>query len=63
MEMQQCFPLCDKAFNIAKNPKYNGYQRALASMVYNLFIKNLLALILLLCAEINLSVFVLKAKM
>ena len=51
--MQQCFPLCDKAFNIAKNPKYNGYQRALASMVYNLFIKNLLALILLLCAEIN----------
>ena len=62
MEMQQCFPLRDKAFNIAKNPKYNRYQRALASMVYNFFIKNLLALILLLCAEINLSVFVLKAK-
>ena len=60
--MQQCFRLRDKAFNIAKNPKYNGYQRALASVVYNFFIKNPLALILLLCAEINLSVFVLKAK-
>ena len=26
--------LRDKAFNIAKNPKYDGYQRELASMVY-----------------------------
>ena len=26
--------LCDKVFNIAKNPKYDGYQRVLASMVY-----------------------------
>ena len=26
--------LRDKAFNIAKNPKYDEYQRALASMVY-----------------------------
>ena len=26
--------LRDKAFNIAKNPKYDGYQRRLASMVY-----------------------------
>ena len=26
--------LRDKAFNIAKNPKYDGYQRKLASMVY-----------------------------
>ena len=26
--------LRNKAFNIAKNPKYNGYQRRLASMVY-----------------------------
>ena len=25
--------LHDKAFNIAKNPKYDGYQRDLASMV------------------------------
>ena len=27
----------DKAFNIAKNPKYDGYQRGLASMVYKYF--------------------------
>ena len=26
--------LRDKAFNIAKNPKHDGYQRGLASMVY-----------------------------
>ena len=26
--------LCDKAFNIAKNPKYDGYQCGFASMVY-----------------------------
>ena len=26
--------MCDKAFNIAKNRKYEGYQRVLASMVY-----------------------------
>ena len=26
--------LRNKAFNIAKNPKYNGYQKGLASMVY-----------------------------
>ena len=31
--------LKDKAFNIAKNPKYDGYQRALASMVYKFFDK------------------------
>ena len=31
--------LKDKAFNIAKNPKYDGYQRQLASMVYNFFDK------------------------
>ena len=27
----------NKAFNIAKNPKYDRYQRGLASMVYNFF--------------------------
>ena len=32
--------LRDKAFNIAKNPKYDGYQRGLASMVYQFFDKN-----------------------
>ena len=31
--------LRDKAFNFAKNPKYDGYRRALASMVYKLFDK------------------------
>ena len=29
--------LRDKAFNIAKNPKYDGYQRGLASVVYKFF--------------------------
>ena len=29
--------LRDKAFNIAKNPKYDGYQRGIASMVYKFF--------------------------
>ena len=29
--------LHDKAFNIAKNPKYDGYQHGLASMVYKFF--------------------------
>ena len=29
--------LRNKAFNIAKNPKYDRYQRGLASMVYNFF--------------------------
>ena len=31
--------LWDKAFTIAKNPKCDGYQRGLASMVYNFFDK------------------------
>ena len=31
--------LRDKAFNIAKNPRYDGYQRGLASIVYNFFDK------------------------
>ena len=29
--------LRDKTFNIAKNPKYDGYQRGLASVVDKLF--------------------------
>ena len=32
--------LQDKAFEIASNPKYDGYQIGLASMVYNFFDKN-----------------------
>ena len=31
--------LRDEAFNIAKNSKYDGYQRGLASMVYKFFDK------------------------
>ena len=33
--------LRDKAFNIAKNPKYDAYKRGLASMVSNFLIKSL----------------------
>ena len=32
--------LRDKALNIAKDPKCDGYQRCLASMVYNFFDRN-----------------------
>ena len=31
--------LREKAFNIAKNPKYDGYQRGLASIIYKFFDK------------------------
>ena len=31
--------LCDKAFNIAKNPKYDGYQLGHVSLVYKCFDK------------------------
>ena len=31
--------LRDEAFNIAKNPEYDGYQRGLVSMGYNFFDK------------------------
>ena len=33
--------LRNRTFDIAKNPKYDGYQRGLASMVYNFFDKKL----------------------
>ena len=46
--------LRDKAFNIAKDPKYNGYQRGLASMVYKFFlIKRLQVLVLNLCHKMS----------
>ena len=32
--------LRDKAYDIASNPKYTGYQRCLASMVFKFFDKN-----------------------
>ena len=38
--------LRDKTFDNAKNPKYDGYQRGLASMVYKLLIKKLLVVVL-----------------
>ena len=31
----------DKAFKVASGPKYDGYQRGLASMVYKFFDKKL----------------------
>ena len=38
--------LLDKTFNIAKDPKYDGYQRGLALILYNFFDKNLLVAVL-----------------
>ena len=38
--------LRDKAFNISKDPKYDGYQRGFASRVYNFFDKKLLVVAL-----------------
>ena len=34
--------LSNKAFNIAKTPKYDGFQRGLASVVYKFFKKKML---------------------
>ena len=39
--------LRDKAFDIAKNPKYDGYQLGLASMVYKFFHKSLKVMVLI----------------
>ena len=33
--------LRDKAFNIAKNPKYDWYERGLATMAYKCFVKKI----------------------
>ena len=38
--------LRDKAFNIAKNPKYDGYQRGLVSVVCMFFDKRFLLVLL-----------------
>ena len=38
--------LPDKAFNIAKDPKYDGYQHGLASMVYKSFDKKHMVVVL-----------------
>ena len=45
--------LRNKAFNIAENPKYDKYQRRLASMVYKVFDKKLLAVVLNLYHKIS----------
>ena len=37
--------LSEKTFDIAKYPKYNGYQRGIASTVYKFFLRNLLVLV------------------
>ena len=42
----------DKAFKIASNPKYDGYQRGLASMVYTFLTKGLKEVVLLLMSSI-----------
>ena len=47
--------LSDKAFKIAKNPKYNGYERGLTSMVYKFLIKILQVNVLNLCQINNLQ--------
>ena len=39
--------LRDKVFNIAKNPKYDGYQRGLDSMVYKFLVKSPQAVVLI----------------
>ena len=46
--------LCDKTFNIAKNPKYYRYQRGLASMVYKCFDAKLLVV------QLEIRVFLIK---
>ena len=38
--------LRDKAFNIAKNLKYDGHQSGIASMVYEFFEKKFLVVVL-----------------
>ena len=45
--------LRDRAFNISKNPKYDGYQRGLTSMVYKFFDKNLLQVVASLIIRLN----------
>ena len=45
--------LSDKVFNIAKNPKYDRFQRELDSLVYKFLIKNP-QVVVLICVQINL---------
>ena len=43
-----------KSFNVVKNPKYDGYQRGLASVVYKVFDKKLLE------EQLKLAIFQIK---
>ena len=45
--------LRDKAFKIASDPNYDGYQRGLASMEYKILIKNLVEVVLLMSSIIS----------
>ena len=45
--------LRDKAFKIASDPKYNGYQRGLASMIYKFFDKKSSRVVLLMNQNIS----------
>ena len=45
--------LTDEAFKIVSDPKYGGYQRGLASMVYKFLIKSLVEVVLLINQLIN----------
>ena len=45
--------LRDKAFKIASDPKYDGYQRELAYMVYKFLIKILKEVVLIMSQIIN----------
>ena len=47
--------LRDKASKIASDPKYDGYQRGFASMVFEFFDKNLQEVVLLQSQIINLQ--------
>ena len=51
--------LRDKAFKIASNPRYDGYQRELASMVLSFLVKNLLQVVILNLCQIE---FILHLK-
>ena len=45
--------LRDKAFNIAKIPKYDGYQRGLVSMFIKLLLKSPFQVVILLIMRLN----------
>ena len=47
--------LRDKAFKIENDPKYDGYQRGLASIVYKVLIKSLVEVVLTLSQIISLQ--------